>query len=170
MAKRFELDGGGWLSVDEDGGLVRLEVRREDDGCGLYKVWLKGTGGGRRLLGTLSPEAGGLRLCRRVTRESLMRDGCWPLAGGECILAFSFGSGWRRQSCPKLNDPIAGRLEGRQVLMCREGEALHIALPFDTGRPFPLPGLFCLGRVERIEGATHVVYTFDRQGRPQTVG
>ena len=40
-------------------------------------------------------------------------------------------------------------------------EAEHLlALPAEEGRPFPLECLFCLGRLERVEGQRCVVYAF----------
>lgn len=165
--RRLDMDGGGCLVIREDGGLVWLEARREEDGRGLYKVWLRGGQNRRLLLGTLAPEGGGLRLCRRLTRDRLAREGCWPVAGAECALAFPFEGSWRRERCPRVGDPIVARsLEGRQVLVRRERDGFRLALPFDSGRPFPLPALFCLANVERLEGGEHVVYCFDRQGRP----
>jgi hypothetical protein len=168
MERRWEMTGGGELAVTDDGGLVRLEAQREDDGRGLYKVWLQGEGSGRLLLGTLCPDGGRLRLCRRLTRQSLTASGCWPLAGARCVLAWSFGRGWIRSLCPPVADGVVGPgLEGRQVLQHRqEGGGFRLAFPLDPRRPFPLPALFCIGRVERVEGEVCVVYDFDGQGRP----
>ena len=165
--RRFDMNGGGSLVLREDGGLVWLEARREEDGRGLYKVWLRGELGGRLLLGTLAPEGGSLRLFRRLSRDRLAREGCGPVTGAECALAFPFEGGWRRECCPRVGDPIVARsLEGRQMLVRREGDGVCIALPFDPQRAFPLPALFCLACIERVEGRVHAVYRFDCQGRP----
>ena len=42
----------------------------------------------------------------------------------------------------------------------REGNLLLLALPVEAGRPFPLETLFCLGRIECVEGQRCVVYAF----------
>ena len=42
----------------------------------------------------------------------------------------------------------------------REGMVLLVALPLEEGRPFPLEALFCLGRMECVEGRRCVVYAF----------
>lgn len=166
MGESMEMQGGGQLFLERQGGLVRLEASREDDGRGLYKVWLRGDRG-RQLLGTLAPEGGMLRLCRRVSCSSLAQQGCWPVRGAECVLAFSFSQGWIRCLCPPIADDIVRpMLEGRQVLICRGEEGFSLALPTRPDRPFPLTPLFCLGRVEQVNGQQCVVYRFDGRGRP----
>ena len=55
----------------EDGPRVHTEARRQNDGQGLYKVWLRGGGKGRLLLGTLVPEGGELVLSRTLSRRTL---------------------------------------------------------------------------------------------------
>ena len=86
---KLELDGGGSLTWQEDALRVRLEVRRADDGQGLYKACISGQNG-ELPLGTLLPEQGGLVLRRTLTLDALRRQGCWPITGGRCALAFSF--------------------------------------------------------------------------------
>ena len=50
--ERFSLAGGqGWLTVEESGGRARCAAELPEDGKGLYKGYLCGTGG-RALLGT----------------------------------------------------------------------------------------------------------------------
>ena len=94
----LDMSGGGTLSIREDGLRVYLEARREADGLGLYKVWLTGRGSGRFLLGTLAPEGERLRLRRNLSRTQLEMADCWPVAGAESKLAFSFArnGGWER--------------------------------------------------------------------------
>ena len=83
------MEGGGTLSLREEGPRVHLEAARPDDGRGLYKAWVRGRQGSL-LLGTLVPEAGGLRLRRTVSRSSLGQAGCWPVTGGNCVLTYPF--------------------------------------------------------------------------------
>ena len=45
----------------------------------------------------------------------------------------------------------------------REEPLLLLALPAEEGRPFPLECLFCLGRLERVEGQRCVVYAFQEE-------
>ena len=52
VVEKIMLEGGGTLSLREDGPRVHTEARRQNDGQGLYKVWLRGGGKGRLLLGT----------------------------------------------------------------------------------------------------------------------
>lgn len=53
--ERFSLAGGqGWLTVEESGGRARCAAELPEDGKGLYKGYLCGTGG-RALLGTFLP-------------------------------------------------------------------------------------------------------------------
>ena len=44
----------------------------------------------------------------------------------------------------------------------RDGDpsVLLLALPLEEGKPFPLEALFCLGRIQRVEGSRCVVYAF----------
>ena len=168
--REIQLGGGGALCFWEDGALVVLEVWREDDKQGLYKVWLHGQRE-NLLLGTLAPEGGRLCLRRRVFRQELERKGCWPVTAGECVMVFPFaegGGGWRREECP-------GRLVAQELKRCfgdraalyrPESDGFLLAFGFDPSRPFPVPPLFCLAKCQRMEGRKYVVFRFDREGRP----
>lgn len=170
MAEQMAMEGGGTLALRQDGPRVRLEAEREADGRGLYKVWLRGRQGGRLLLGTLTPEGDRLRLCRTLSRGELERSGCWPVAGAEAPLAFPFQSAerWRCEGDPGrlLADPILKR-QVRGSMLCRRGrEGFRLAAPFRTDCPVALESLFCLARVERLEGRPHLVWSFDQKGAP----
>lgn len=170
MGTEIRLEDGGKLTMEVNGGFVRCEATRPNDGKGIYKVWLTGAGG-KLLLGTLAPERGVLRLCRQVSRDSLVRAGCWPVEGGECVLAFPFvrGGGWvSRQLEGKMGDGVLRRAAcGLTALVRGEGDGFAVALPFDTGRPFGLTPAFCFARVERVEGRLCTVFSFDRRGMPR---
>ena len=165
----IQLRGGGRLTVRQDGRLVQMQVSRADDGCGLYKVWIRGAGG-RLLLGTLAPEDGCLRLHCRLAIGQLERAGCWPVTGGESVLTFSFErSQWTREWHPDrlVKDMVLKRvISGQTVLLRRQEGGFCLAVPFDPVRPFPLEPLFCLGEVRRVEGRLHAVFSFDRTGTP----
>ena len=61
--ERFSLAGGqGWLTVEESGGRARCAAELPEDGKGLYKGYLCGTGG-RALLGTFLPEDACYTVC-----------------------------------------------------------------------------------------------------------
>lgn len=165
----FELEGGGQLKIEPDGGFVRCEATRVNDGQGIYKVWLTGAGG-NLLLGTLAPERGMLHLCRRVSRDSLARAGCWPVVGGRSVLAFSFvRSGWVREAADRrMTDPVLRQsVRGVSARIRGETDGFRLAVPFDTARPFPLTPVFCFARVEPVEGQLCAVFCFDGQGRPR---
>lgn len=167
--REIQLRGGGRLTFWEEGQLVQLQASRPDDGRGLYKVWVRGMGG-RLLLGTLATEGDVLRLHRRLSRSQLERAGCWPIMGGESVLAFSFPhSHWRREAHPErmVKDVVLCRaLNGQSVLLRRQEGGFCLAAPFDHTRPFPLTPLFCLSDIRRVEGRAHAVFYFDREGDP----
>lgn len=168
--REIQLGGGGTLSVWEDGALVVLEVQREDDRRGLYKVWLHGRQE-NMLLGTLAPESGRLCLRRRVFRQELERRGCWPVTAGECVMAFPFtgrGGGWRREEHPGrlVAQELRRCFADRAALYCPETDGFLLAFGFDPSRPFPIPPLFCLAKCERVEEKNYVVFRFDREGNP----
>lgn len=171
----MELAGGGSLTVREEGVRVRLEAVRPDNGLGVYKVWVRGAGG-RMLLGTLEPENGLLRLGRTLSRRSLEQAGCWPVSGGEAVLAVPLrpaGSGWRREERPGrlLEDAVLRESAGEGALLLRwEEGGFSLAAAYDPDRPFPLAPLFCLGHVEDVGGRLHLVYCFDNAGRPRLSG
>ena len=66
----------------------------------------------------------------------------------------------------KLQTLRKAQLSG--AMLCRrERDGFSLSAPFRTDRPIRLPALFCLSRVERREGGTHLVWSFDRNGTPK---
>lgn len=174
METRLELKGGGRLFLRQEGPRVHLEARRAADGRGLYKVWLTGQGGGRLLLGTLTPEGQELGLKRSISLLELERAGCWPPAGGEALLAFPF-SGPERWYCEEqpqqlVRDPALRAAMKGPMLCKKEKEGFLLAAPFRTDCPLPLEPLACLARLERLEGRPHLIWAFDPQGNPRLTG
>lgn len=167
--QEIQLRGGGKLTVREEGMLVQLQASGPDDGRGLYKVWIHGPGG-RLLLGTLMPEGGSLHLRRRLSRGELERSGCWPVTGGETVLAFAFERGrWLREERPErlVKDVVLRQaLQGQTMLLRRGADGFCLAAPFDSKRPFPLTPLFCLSKTEQVEGGSRVIFCFDKEGNP----
>lgn len=171
MSERLTLEGGGFLTVFQEGGRIRLEAERTEDGKGLYKVWLRGMGGGRMLLGTLAPENGALRLRRVLSRGALEQAGCWPVKGAEVVLAFPFAQAgqWYCESQPArfVRDPVVRRQLKGAMLCCRAEGEIRFAAPFRTDAPLVLETLACLAQVELLEGRPHLVWRFDQSGQPR---
>lgn len=167
----MQMGGGGVLTLRQEGPRVHLDAQRPADGRGLYKVWLHGEQGGKLLLGTLAPEGGRLRLCRTLSVGELERAGCWPRFRAEAPLAFAFGGqpGWYCEGCPGrlvADSVLKERLQGS--MLCRRGpDGFSLADPFRVDRPVRLAPLICLSRVERWNGQAHLVWDFDREGRPK---
>ena len=153
------MNGGGVLTLRQDGPRVHMRAERPADGRGLYKVWLHGDYGGKLLLGTLVPEDGALRLSRVVSVSALERAGCWP----------RLRAGWYCEQHPEqlVSDPLL-RARLRGAMLCRrEEDAFALSAPFRTDRPVRLPALVCLARVERRNGQLHMVWEFDSHGNPK---
>lgn len=152
-----------------------LTAQRPDDGRGLYKAYAEGPGG-RLLLGTLLPEAEGLRLTRILSREELRQHGAWPVLRVEAQLSFSFagtaavppGWDWSDRVGEDLEDRKVGRqLEGLgRVLFRRQGRLLTIAVPYQPEKQFPLTEFFCFAQVRELGGNPFCLFSFDRSGWP----
>mgnify|MGYP005780110759 FL=1 len=174
MAELWSMEGGGTLSLREEGLQVRLEAVRPSEGQGLYKAWLRGQNG-RFFLGTLLPEPGRLRLIKRVSRSSLERAGCWPVVGG-VIERYSVSEsggdpgGWLPAAEPErlCRDPLVRESLRGQLGFCvkRGEEGAMLSAPYRPSQPFPLPLLFCFARLEMRGGRPWLVWTFDWEGNP----
>ena len=171
MEQKLEMRGGGTLTLRRDGPRILVEAVRPRDDRGLYKVWLLGQRGGRLLLGTMAPEGNVLRLWRTISQGELERAGCWPASGAEAVMAFSFSGGerWYREAHPErmIRDPLLRGMIRGPMLCRKEGDGFRLAAPFRTDGPVALEPLFCLARPERLEGKLHLVWTFDREGKPK---
>ncbi|MCD7946961.1 MAG: hypothetical protein LUG13_01515 [Oscillospiraceae bacterium] len=176
--RQFELaDGRGRLTLCEEGNRVVATARMEDDGRGIYKVYLLGNGS-RMLLGTLAPEQGALTLRRTVSLRALEEQRLWPPSGAEAELSFSFSGGtreavplrgWRREDCP-------ARLMGDRLLaesakclggmLCRREDGFCLAFPYREDCAFPLVPLFCFARVAKLDGRRFFLFDFNENGCP----
>lgn len=147
-----------------NGARTEIIAQMDDPGDGLYRAFLLGERG-ELALGVLAPENGRLSVCRRVYNRDVGALG--PLARGEARRSFRFeetGLCWRETCCPAQlfqNQFLIHRLRpiGRGWWR-REGGVLLLALPLEPEKPFPLEALFCLGRVQCVEGTRCVVYAF----------
>ena len=173
MEQILNMQGGGTLTLHREGNQIHMEARRPEDGQGLYKVWLANRRGGRLLLGTLAPEGDGLSLRRTLSVAELERAGCWPLEEAQAPLAFPFSDvqRWYREPRPQemISDPILKEQLRGPVLCSRSREGFSLAVPFRTDAPVALNALICLAKVERLEGRPHLVWSFDREGRPKAL-
>lgn len=182
MEDRFELGkAGGTLLVRASDGRAVFEADRPDDRKGLYKAYLTGKNG-HLLLGTLMPEGGRLRLRRTLTVTELERKGVWPVTGGSVELAYSFGQGgeqpdaarlsggWSRERQParlmgdRLLRQAASEIGG--ALTRHEEDGFALAVPYTPRSAFPMTGLFCFARIERLGGRDYAVFHFNRCGCP----
>lgn len=156
------------LTLQREGAWVRIQAQRQDDGRGLYKVWVHGRSG-QMLLGTLAPEGKQLCLRRRISCGELERCGCWPVTGGQSVLAFSFhrDAGAREEHPERLVQDAVLRqaLRGKSALLRRTEDGFQLSLLFEVGQPFPLVPLFCLSKLQTVEGQSYAVFFFDREGK-----
>ncbi len=76
--------------------------------------------------------------------------------------------GWSWQSCPGrlLAEESLQRVlrETDWGLVKRDGEGFFLAFPWSRRAPFPIPPLFCLSRVQALEGRPYIVFRFSRRG------
>lgn len=166
---------GGAVTVRREGDQAICQAIRASGGSGFYKAWLHGEGK-RFLLGTLIPEGGALRLRRALPVAQLERRGVWPPVGAEILPAEPAGenrppAGWNWVDCPGrlMRDPVAAAAGRRltRALLRRGEEGFELAFPLDPAAPFPLEPLFCLCRLERIERAWYLLFSFSARGCPE---
>lgn len=173
MSRRMELAGGGYLYQWEEGERVCFRCETPLWRDGLYKVWIRGEGE-EMLLGTLTPEGGGMLLCRSVSRQELRLCGCWPVRSGRCAMVYPFrqqktvGNVWRWEEAPcHLVDEETRKLGEWRRMLCRKGEGgLALAWPVRGRDPIPLVHLFCLAEIGIIGGEMCFIWHFDTDGRP----
>lgn len=159
----------GEATVKEEGSRVELCVEMKDPGDGLYRAVLTGERG-ELSLGVMEPRDGMLTLRRRPEQCEVARVG-----GGRCVrvgCSFPFGKkrAWTRTDEPArlvCDDFVRQRLMQQPYAWWRrDGEGIFMALPLKMDAPFPLETMFCLARVERVEGELCAVYAFDGEEKP----
>lgn len=155
----------GEATLEPEGSRVRVRASMEDPGDGLYRAALAGSGQ-QLLLGVMEPTGGALTVDRRLYQRDLTGLGT-PLRA-EVWRSFAFQkTAWQETHCPggDFQDPfLRSRLAGLdRAWQRRQEDLLWLALPLEEGRPFPLEALFCLARVERVEGRMCAVYAFRRE-------
>lgn len=119
-------------------------------------------------LGVPQPEGRGFLLERQLPFREAERMG--RLLWGELRFLVPQERCWQKYGGALeslLGRRLAEQLRGvAGVLISRETERWFLAVPFDTGRVFPLTELFCMASVQRIGGGEYAVFAFDREGRP----
>ncbi len=177
MATQRRMAGGGTLTIEELGGRIHFHATRPQDGRGLYKVWIFGSVG-RMLLGTMTPQGDSLQLSRTLSRTSLLSAGCYPVAGGEVVMAFPFQQKNEKNPIPQgweITENIAVLFQDKLLkqgiypknfLKKQEDFGFLLAIKFDITAEFPVIPLFCLCGLEKLEGIDYLVWKFDELGRP----
>ena len=179
MEQRTIPMNNGTLTCRVRGSQAHLCLEARPQRPGLYRGILLGPKG-RWDLGLLMPEGGCLRVCRTLETRDLDRAGCWPVRGGDIVLAHAFDHGakdplppgWtkpRRVKARFPDDPVLARAaeqtDGWLVRDEPDG-GFSLASPWDTRCPFPLLPAFCLARVCEMAGRRWVLYRFQSDGTP----
>lgn len=172
----LELDHG-MAQLTTKGRQVTVEISQEDDKKGLYKGYLRGQHG-RMELGTLMPEGGQLFLRRIVSIDTLEKRGVWPVLGVSTCLAYATPTVrrgnhppvWQGERNPRgwVKEPsircCIERVQGVMIRKCNQG--VLMAVPWQEGREFPVPPLFCLATTRVMGGRQYVMFAFDHEGQP----
>lgn len=135
-------------------------------GGGLWCVWLVGERGEVRL-GVVEPRGETAEIRRRFSDRMtaplgrILRGELRPAAGAgteawEPLRCAAIRTLWLRRQLQELGGVLTRQTD------C--GRAL--AAPYDPGRPFPLPSLFCFASIRQIGGASYAVFVFDREEWP----
>lgn len=152
----------GELTLERDGLYTWLTARcRVPEG--LWCAWAVGDRGELRL-GVLEPEDGGASIRRRCSPQAMAPLG--TVLRGEVRPILHEEADWER--LPEPERPwLRRQLRGeRDVWRRREGDRISLAIPYDKGKPFPLPPLFCFAQICPVRETLCAVFTFDREGRP----
>ena len=152
----------GEIVLTPEGSRTDVWAVMEDPGDGLYRAVLCG-GNGEILLGVLAPEKTTLELKKKLYSRDVSGLG-QPLRG-EARCSFRFReSGWQETRYPAQlfqEAFLQDRLRSfDSAWWRRDGDLLYLALPLAENGPFPLESLFCLARLEPVEGAICAVYAF----------
>ena len=165
------LDGRaeGELTVEREALYTWFNARcRLPEEGGLWCAWAVGQAGSLRL-GVLEPVGQEAVIRRRFSMR--MTEPLGRLLRGEIRPAAEEDRGtW--QAVPEaetlFHAPwLRKRLRGAAGALVRTGEGQRsLALPYDSGRPFPIPTLFCFASIRTINGERYAVFVFDSEERP----
>lgn len=157
----------GEAVLRQEGGQTQVRASMPDPGDGLYRAALAGEGG-KVLLGVMEPEGRELVVSRRLYTRDIA--GLGPQRRGEAWRSFAF-----QRTCWQETGSPAGLFQDKflqtrlrnveRAWWRREDGLLLLALPVAEDAPFPLEAMFCMARVEQVEGLPCAVYAF-REERP----
>ena len=152
-----------------EGGRTEVRAVMQDPGDGLYRAVLIGEQG-ELLLGVMEPAGKQLTICRRLYSRDIAGLGRLLRGEARCSFRFQEKALWEETGAPAQffrGGFFQSRLRPvKRAWWRREGGRMVLALPLEQGKPFPLEALFCLARVQRVEGRRCVVYMFDEEERP----
>ncbi len=165
------LDGRaeGELTVEREALYTWFNARcRLPEEGGLWCAWAVGQAGSLRL-GVLEPVGQEAVIRRRFSMR--MTEPLGRLVRGEVRPAAAEDrESWQAAPAPETlfrASWLRKRLRGIAGALVRTEEGrLLLALPYDSGRAFPLPTLFCLADIRSINGRTYAVFAFDSEGHP----
>lgn len=145
-------------TVREQGANAVIDVWREDDGTGLFQVFIVGNRS-TCLLGTLAPEVGGLHLRRTLPVERLREKGCWPVQTIREEMICSF-----QQPEIRWEDAVLRRSARSlpRYRLQREKNGFSMSFAFDSHAPFPLTPAFCFARL----AGERLIFSFHANGVP----
>ena len=123
------------------------------------------------LLGTPTSQGGMLRLFRTISRTQLEYADCWPVQSArkqKFAVQHSEKNRWYCEMKPEELVPLLKeRMERVGPMLCRKrGNEVWIAAPFSSGKPIVLSELFCFAVPKQINGSLHLIWYFDREGKP----
>lgn len=157
----------GEMTVSRDGLYDCFSLFCHPEGNGVWRAFAVGECGELRL-GIPVPSGNGFALCRRIAAREAAAAGV--LNRAELRLCGEAAEDWEAVRNPEelFRDPfLRRRLRGMQhVRVRRENDGFCLALPFERGKPFPLPALFCFARLQCVCGTCCVVYAFDARENP----
>ena len=173
MAELWSMEGGGTLSLREEGLQVRLEAVRPSEGQGLYKAWLRD----RTDASFWDPPSGTGETAVDQTGEPLQPGACRLLAGrgrsDRAVLRFGVGrrSG-RLASGGGAGAPVpgsvgTGKSAGAVGLLRQErggGSDVISAVPAESALSPSAAVLLC--QAGDAGGTALLVWTFDWEGNP----
>lgn len=157
----------GELTVVRDGLYAAFSLTCHPWMDGVCRAFILGERGELRL-GVPVPSGGEFALYRRIALREVETVGV--LRSAELRACEEPSGVWKsvRQPEELFRDSfLRSRILGvRNVRVRRTPNGLFLALPFERGKPFPLPALFCFARIQCVCGVCCVVYAFDTQGNP----
>lgn len=158
----------GELTVEREALYTWFDARCRLPEEGLWCAWVVGEEGSLRL-GVLEPGGETAAIRRRFSMR--MTEPLGRLLRGEVRPAAEEDrENW--QAAPDAETLFSApwlrkRLRGLGGALFRTGEGRkYLALPYDSGKSFPLPTLFCFASIRSINGGRYAVYVFDGEERP----